>query len=82
MLEGLQSEEGKRLSSMLDGYLDTKWGVEVDVAVVVTLGGEDECRQPSTTVSATYTTLWQEREEYVQVGENHVNQSNPLAEYS
>lgn len=58
-----ESEEGERLSSMLDGYLDTKWGVEVDVAEVVALGGEDECRQP-------------------QVGENHVNQSNPLAEQS
>lgn len=58
-----ESEESKRLSSMFDGYLDTRGGVEEDVAVVVALGGEDECRQP-------------------QVGENHVNQSNPLAEYS
>lgn len=47
----LQSEEGESLGSMLNRYLHTKGGVEVDVAVVVTLGGEDEGRQPSAIVS-------------------------------
>lgn len=68
---------------MFDGYLDSDGGVEEDVAVVVALGGEDECRQPSVAVSATHITLWQERGGGgIQVGENHINQSNPLAEHS
>lgn len=53
--EGLQSEESKSLSSMLDRCLDTKGGIEVDVAGVVALSGEDECRQPSTIISTTTT---------------------------
>lgn len=52
--EDLQGEEGESFSSMLDRDLDTEGGVEVDVAVVVALGSEDECGQPPTTVSTTH----------------------------
>jgi hypothetical protein len=38
---------------MLLGYLNSERGVEIDIAVVVALGSEDEGSQPSTTVSTT-----------------------------
>lgn len=48
---GLQSEESKRLSSMLNRYPDAGGGLQVDITVVVALCGEDECRQPSIRIS-------------------------------
>lgn len=41
-----ESEEDKSFGSMLKRNLDTERSVEKDVAIVVALGGEDECRQP------------------------------------
>lgn len=38
---------------MLHRYLDTEGGIEIDVAVIVALGSEDEGGQPSTIVSTT-----------------------------
>lgn len=49
---------------MLLGYLNSERGVEIDVAVVVALGSEDEGGQPSTIFSTTELHKKEERGAY------------------